>query len=232
MRWEKLPMNIARTLALVLSITAVGIAAPGDGKGDVVAAEQAYTSLDYAQAKTLAERSLTTRGMSHDALLRATRIAALSNAALDKTESARDMFIKLLTYDPDFKLDSKLGPRFQDPFAEARGFWKAQSQRPGIELTTTLRVGSLGAIRVLTRDPTNVANKVLVGYRWAPSRDFVLTTLTGEQGQVDVMAGPKTSSRLDYYAQALDAQENVVFEEGSAASPRTAIAAAEAAGGS
>lgn len=201
-------------------------------KAETSAAESAYTNLDFPLAKSMSERALSRRGLSHEQLTRATRVLALSNAALDNGDAARDAFVRLLTYEPDFRLDPKLSPRIQEPFAEARGYWKAQAQRPGFEVSTTLRVGSLGALRVVTRDPTEVVARVVVGYRWAPSRDYVLTTLRVGEGQVDVLAGPKSSTRLDYFAQAYDAKDNVVFQEGTSDSPRTAIASAEVVGSS
>jgi hypothetical protein len=190
-------------------------------------AEKAYTSLDFSQAKALAEKLREGGGLDHEQLQRATRVWALSSAALDKNDLARDAFTLLLAYDPDYKLDAKLSPKFQEPFAEARGYWKAQAKRPGVEATASLHVGSLGAIRVQTRDPSEIAVRVSVGYRWAPAREYTVGAARLGDTQVDVAVAPAGSTRLDYYVQVFDAKDNIVFEDGNPESPRTAIALAE-----
>ncbi len=198
-------------------------------QAEIAAAEKAYTALDYAQARQQAERLREQGGLTHEQLQRTVRIIALSNAALDKPDAARDAYTLLLAYDPDFKVDTKLGPKFQEPFAEARGYWKAQSKRPGVETTASLHVGALGAIRVQTRDPSEVAVRVATGYRWAPAREYLVTSARLGDTQVDVSAPPAGATRLDYYVQVFDAKDSVVFEDGNPESPKTAIAAADAA---
>jgi hypothetical protein len=197
---------------------------------ELAAAERAYSNLDYSLAVSSADKVLEGRGLPKDALSRATRIAALGNAALGKSEASKQAFVALLAYDPDFKLDAKLGPSFQDPYSEARGFWKAQAKRPGVEATANLKAGSaLGTIRVQLRDPTALTAKVVVGYRWAPATEFQLATVSVADAQVELAAGPSGATRLDFFVQAHDARANIVFEDGNSDLPKTAIASVVAA---
>jgi hypothetical protein len=233
---RKYDMNtFTRTTRLLVAAVAITCASVSHAqnatvKNDVVAAETAYANVDFAGCKTTSDRVLAGKGLTNAQLIRVTRVSAMCNAALDKSDAAKEAFIRLLTYDPSFQLDSKVGPRYQDPFLEARGFWKAQVQKPGLDVVANVQAGALGALRVTRRDPTGIVARVVAGYRWAPSRDYVLTTLSGDEGQVDIAAGPKTSLRLDYFAQAYDAKDNVVFEEGNSDSPKTAIATVAPAG--
>ncbi|HEU4538087.1 MAG TPA: hypothetical protein VFS00_28395 [Polyangiaceae bacterium] len=208
----------------LLAWAASAAAAPPEARPDELeAAEQAYANLDYAAANAAAERLARQGNLAHDQLVRTTRLLALTHAALDRPAAARDAFVALLAYDPGFQLDAKLGPRFHDPYFEAKGFWKAQSVKPGLEAGAQLRGRSSGFINVTLRDPTHLAQRVQVAYRWAPARGFATQTLEAGEGQLDVPAPPEGSTRLDYYAQALNGRGDVVFQAGSAAAPKTSL---------
>src|SRR5260221_704720 len=87
-----------------------------------------------------------------------------------------------------------------------------------------MRAQEAGALRVTTRDPTHVVKKVVVGWRWAASGDFTQVTIAVGSGvPVDVPAPPPGKTRAEYYAQALDDRDDVVFESGSPTGPKTAI---------
>jgi len=191
---------------------------------DLELAEQAYANLDYPEANKLADRVTKQRGLSHDQLVRSYRILALTHAVLDREGPAKDAFIALLTYDPEYSVDANLGPRVQTPFFEARGFWRAQSVKPGMEAATVLRPKEAGVIRVTTRDPTRVVKKVNVGYRWGAEGEMTVKAITaGDAIPVDVPAPPANVTRLDYYAVALDERDDSVFEFGNAQAPKTAV---------
>lgn len=213
----------AAPLALAVSLLALPAVAWADNVSELSKAEQAYASLDYTTANGNARALLAKGDLSHDELLRATRIVALTSVALDKPSEAKDAFVLLLTYDPTYVVDSKLGPKYREPFNEAKGYWAAQSSKPGMELSAMVSSRAPGSVRVITRDPTNVIQRVIVSYRWAPAKNFIQAAAKTGDAHVDVPTPPAGASRLDYFARAEDKNGNAVFEAGSAASPKFSV---------
>ncbi|HSO36885.1 MAG TPA: hypothetical protein VLT33_30370 [Labilithrix sp.] len=199
---------------------------------DVETAEQLYAKLDYEGANTVAERIVKKSGLTHDQLVRAYRVLAVTNAVLDKEEQARDAFLQLLTYDPDYQADPNLGPKVNTPFMEARGSFRSLSSKPGIEVSASLSTNG-GTLRVTTRDPTRMVKRVNVGYRWTSSGEYSISQLSaGETGAaVEVAAPPSGRTRLDFFVQALDERDNAVLEAGNPAVPKSAFAEAGVASG-
>jgi hypothetical protein len=206
---------------LVAATTISSAALAGPEQQDLAAAENAYAALDYGTAAQSADQVLTQRGLSHDILVRATRVAALAHAALGHGDVAKQHFIAMLQYDPEFKVDSKLGPRFFEPFSEARGYWQAQGRKPSMTSEATMTYGQPGQVRVNTTDPLGSVKRVIVAYRWAPARDYTNASVgTGAQ-TVDIPANPNGAGRLDYWVRALDAKDNAIFEDGSPEAPKS-----------
>jgi hypothetical protein len=204
-----------------------GLSAPAD----VETAEQFYAKLDYEAANAVAERVVKQRGLTHDQLIRAYRVLAVTYAILDKEEQARDAFLQLMTYDPDYQADPNLGPKVNTPFTEARGSFRSLPTKPALEVSTTIQTSG-GTLRVTTRDPTRVVKKVVVGYRWTSSGEFVTSQIAAGDGvAVEVSAAPSGRTRLDYYAQALDERDNAVLEAGNPLVPKSAFATADAGSG-
>jgi lipoprotein-anchoring transpeptidase ErfK/SrfK len=199
---------------------------------DVETAEQLYAKLDYEQANAVAERVVKKTGLTHDQLVRAYRVLAVTYAVLDKEEQARDAFLQLLTYDADYQADPNLGPKVNTPFAEARGSFRSLPSKPGIEVAATISTGG-GNLRVTTRDPTRIVKKVVVGYRWTSSGEYTITQLNQNEAvaAVEVSPAPAGRTRLDFYVQALDERDNAVLEAGNANVPKSAFAEAGARGG-
>jgi hypothetical protein len=187
---------------------------------DVETAEQLLTKLDYDKANDIADRVIKQKNLTHDQLVRAYKILAITNAILDKEEGARDAFLQLLVFDPDYTLDTNLGPKVSTPFVEARGQYRSLPSKPGMEVFASVRSDG-GQLRVITRDPTRIAKKVNVGYRWTSSGEFTVSQISVGEGTVEVSAAPQGRTRLDFYAQALDERENAVFEAGSPAVPKS-----------
>jgi hypothetical protein len=199
---------------------------PSDPATDLAAAERFYANLDYDKANLIAARVSGGKGLSHADLVRALRLLSLTDAALGNEGQAREEFIELLTYAPDFQVDPNLGPRVTAPFLEARGFWRAQAEKPGIEVVATVHPNQPASLRVITRDPTHIVKSGTVGYRWgadAPYTTAPLVVSEGEGSLVDIPQRPATVLRLDYFAQALDDRGNVVLEAGNPASPKGAV---------
>lgn len=210
------------SIAVLALVATLGASRPAHAtpEADLAAAENAYAALDYGPALAGAEAVLQQRGLGHDVLTRATRVAALSHAALGHGEQAKQMFSMLLEYDPDFKVESKLGPRFVEPFSEARGYWQAQGRRAGMDVQVTLHWGQPGVIRVATVDPLGLVKRVNVAFRWAPGREYTTTTLEPGVRSVEVPANSGGASRLDYFVRANDVKDSAVFEDGSSEAPK------------
>lgn len=202
--------------------------AHADAASDLAKAESAYSALDYPAANSAAQAVLQKGDLSHDELVRATRVLALSSVALEKPSEAKDAFVLLLTYDPTYTVDAKLGPRYREPFNEAKGFWSSQSAKPGMETTVMVSARAPGSIRVTTRDPTTIVKRVIVSYRWAPAKGFIQAAAKTGESHIDIPAAPAGSTRLDYFVRAEDGNGSVVFENGSANAPRFSVVQAEA----
>ncbi|MBX3226872.1 MAG: hypothetical protein KIT84_38360 [Labilithrix sp.] len=194
---------------------------------EVEVAEQLYSKLDYEKANDVALRVLKKQGLTHDQLIRATKILAITYAVLDKEEESRDAFMNLLVYDPELTVDSALGPKVSGPFMEARGQFRQLPTKPGLEVTANVRTEG-GQLRVTTRDPTKLAKKVTVGWRWNGAGDFSVSSVNIGDSIVEVASAPAGKTRLDYYAQALDERDGAVFETGSPSVPKSIFAEAGA----
>jgi hypothetical protein len=228
-------MNRARGVAcaaiVVLACLAPSAARAADPRvqQDLEQAEQALVNLDYDGANKAAARLVQQRGLSHEQLVRAYRVLGVTDAVLDKESAAREAFQLLLTYDPTYVGDANLGPRVQGPFMEARGFLRAQPVQPGVETSVVIHAGETGTIRVTTRDPTHVARRVVVGYRWGAEGPFTTVQVAaGDGATANVPAPPVGTARLDYYAQVTDDHDSVAFESGSPTSPKSATVEAGA----
>jgi hypothetical protein len=211
-------------LAVMLARPArVCFAADAKAQADLESAEQSLVNMEYEAANKTAERVLRQRGLSHEQLVRAYRVLAITHAVLDHEAPAREAFLYLLTIDPEYTGDANLGPKVQGPFMEARGTIRAQAVKPGIEVSAVLHAGEAGTLRVTTRDPTHITKKVNVGWRWGSDGTFTVSAVSAGDGQVvTVPAAPTGTSRLDYYAQAVDDREAAVFEVGNPSVPKSA----------
>src|SRR4051812_32725315 len=90
--------------------TAKGKPGAPSASADVEATEQLYAKLDYDGAKAFAERITKRSGLSHEQMLRAYRVLAVTTAILDDPEGAREAFLQVLVLDPDYSVDANLGP--------------------------------------------------------------------------------------------------------------------------
>jgi hypothetical protein len=218
---RRLVVGVVGALAIAAA-SAPTVAHAGTSTQEIETAETAYVNLDYGEANRIVDGIVKRRGLTHDELVRAYRVLALSSAVLEKPAVAKAAFIQLLTYDPSFHLDANLAPRVQAPFFEALGYWRAQSGKPGVEAVASVRASTGGTLRVVTRDPTHVTRRVIVGYRWNPGV-WIATDVNPDEVTFEIPAAPPGSSRFDYYVQALDGREDEVFVLGSAAVPKVVV---------
>jgi hypothetical protein len=234
-RWRRLGAPRAWlfgcALALALLLVRATPAAAQSHEVDVAEAEQAYVDLDFDRAIRLGEAAAAHGGLSHAQLVRTYALLGRAHAVLDHDAEARDAFLELLTCSPDEKEDRNLPPRVTARMAEARGVLSGYPVRPGIEVLPVLVAGSGsgagagGTLRVIVRDPTHVVQRLVVGWRWREGATFATASpALGGELEVPLPAAPPSATRLDYYASALDERDDVVFEVGTAAAPKTAFA--------
>lgn len=192
--------------------------APSSAPPDVETVEQLYQKLEYEQANATAQAVLKRRGLSHDELVRTYRILAVTYAVLDKAEQAKETFVKLLAVDPTYEADPNLGPRVSDPFLEARGYFRAQGQKPGLTVDPQVRLEG-GTLRVIAKGPPRFVRRIVVSYRWGSSGAMNSHTIASSEGAVDVVKAPAGANRLDYFVVAQDENENEVMVRGSKVAP-------------
>ncbi|WP_394839297.1 hypothetical protein LVJ94_20640 [Pendulispora rubella] len=183
-------------------------------------AEKLIANVDFEGAIPVLERISKRNGLSHEQLIRVYRNLATAHAVVGHANVARDIFVKLIAIDPDFKIDQNMSPRVKAPYFEARGSWSAQSIKPGIEASSQVHRGSDSRIVVTLRDPTRMASKVVVGYHWEGSDPFTVKTSGATATTTLVVPPPKDKATyLEVYAQALDGNDGVLFESGSPTKP-------------
>jgi hypothetical protein len=183
-------------------------------------AEKLVAGVDFEAAATLLERIGQRRNLSREQMIRVTRNLAVAHAVLGHDAIARETFIKLLALEPDFKIDPNMSPRVQAPYFEARGFWTAQTVKPGIELAATLHRNIDSRILLTFRDPTRLATKVVVGYRWEGHDSYSIKSGPPTSQSISVPPPRQpNSSRLEVYARAVDANDSVLFESGTPEGP-------------
>ena len=223
--WGALSRAVVVSLVLAAGASLASNASAADAtiEPDLAAAEAAYGQLNYEDAARRADLVTKKRGLSHEQIVRVYRVLSLSRAAIGDDEHARESFVLLLTYDPDHKVDKNLGPKVQQPYLEAKGYWRQQLARPGVEAqVSSLRQGTMATLRVTTRDPSKVVKQVVVGHRFGGQGKYDTANVAVGDQSVNIPV-PGSETRLDYYVQATDANDNVVFEAGSPASPKTSL---------
>jgi hypothetical protein len=224
--------GVTLALALAGTLTLVGTASPAHAddpqppaatpKQDLADADAAYANIDLEGAGKLARHALDQRGLTHEELVRGYRMLARVDAVLDRSDESRAAFVMLLTLSPDERDDKNLPPKMSDRMAEARGVLSAFATRPGIEATAALRQREAGAVRVALHDPTHIARHIVVRYRWGADGTFVgRSSAAADTLSVEVPAPPPGVSRFDFYSQALDDHDSIVFESGTPDAPKT-----------
>ena len=219
-------LSFFRRLFLALALVVVALSADhrafAGPKEDLDKAESLYANLDYEAANKIAQGVVKQHGLAHSDLVRAYRIIGVTHAILDHDDAAQSAFVMLLTYEPDYQADQNLGPKVTTPFYEARGFWRGQPVKPGIDATATIHAKAAGTLKATIRDPSHIVKRGEVGYRWGAIGPFTTKSLAaGENANVDVAEAPKGITRFDYYVQAFDDKDNAVLESGNATTPKT-----------
>ncbi len=205
------PGLIAACLALAPGAWAQGVSS---SLSDV---ERAYAEVDYERTRTLAiaaiQQGKNDRGTTGELYL----LWAIAAAALDQHEEARRAFSQALAANPELKLERNLSPKIRAPYLEARGAMSGAGGNLPLELTVQrrgreLELGLRDSLRVadsLTFSARAEASKAFTQWRFGP-RPLRRVPLPG-------------GSELQYFVQALDEHDNVLFELGTADDPRRLV---------
>jgi len=212
------PVSFAQTPSNATS--ASGPTAAGSVDDELSEAERLIGNVDFEGAIPVLERITKRSGLTHDQLTRVYRNLATAHAAVGHSAVARDMFVKLIALDPDYKIDQNMSPRVKAPYFEARGVWTATSVKPGIEATATVHRTSESRLLITLRDPTHLATHVNVGYHWEGPEPFIVKSSPATATTTIVVPPPKDKvTYLEVYAQGLDANDGVLFESGTQTKP-------------
>jgi hypothetical protein len=188
---------------------------------ELAESERLLAGLDFRGAASSFDRVAKLGGMSREQLVRVYRGQGTAHAALGHSTAARDAFMKLLAIDPDFHVDPNMSPRTKAPYFEARGFWTAQSVRPGLETSVAMNGNVPARITVTLRDPTHLTAHVITGYRWETGAEFTVKASSAESTSVVPIPPPaRPVPALEFFVQALDGSDNVLFEKGSPETPQ------------
>jgi len=210
--------QLAASVSFAQSASSAGAASSADD--ELGEAEKLIANVDFEGAIPVLERASKRNGLTHDQLTRLYRNLATAHAVVGHATVARDTFVKLIAIDPDFKIDQNMSPRVKAPYFEARGAWSAQSSKPGIDAVAQVHRSSESRIVVTLRDPTHLANRVVVGYHWEGGDAFTTKSSAATPTTTVVVPPPKDKATyLEIYAQGLDSNDGVLFESGNATKP-------------
>src|SRR5262245_49296385 len=104
--------RVAPLALLVVGLTTLRAGAEQD---PLVQAEAAYTRIEFGDAQRFARSALARGGYDRAHLIRIYFILGITSAVDGKDEEAIEAFKRLLTLDPDTKLDRGLSPKMQGP---------------------------------------------------------------------------------------------------------------------
>lgn len=183
---------------------------PG-GERALVRAERLFDSLEFDAAAEAFEAALREPG-TRDERLREWKGLALSKAFMGQSKKAQGHFEDLLSLDPDAEVSRSLGPKIRKPFEAAR---KRMHGTPRAELKVMRRQD--GQVEAVLENPLAMVTKLAVYVREPGQTSFQVT-----EGDAlgPVVAKANAVRAVEAYAVALDSAQGVLFEQGSATSPK------------
>ncbi|MGQ0508792.1 MAG: hypothetical protein ACT4TC_26115 [Myxococcaceae bacterium] len=171
-------------------------------------ADKAFDSLEFDRAAALFKQALGQPG-SRAERIRAYKGLGLSQAFMGETKNAKTSFERLLLLDPTATVDVALGPKITGPFQAALKGGK----HAGIAYN---RNPSSGDLVVKLKEDIPLANELQVYVR-ADGLDRYTVISGPSSSPLEVSTEP--NGVTDVYMQAVDANEGVLYEEGSAQKP-------------
>jgi hypothetical protein len=229
------------SLACALS-TATAARAADEPDPYLVKAKELMDEAEYKAAAKVIRQGLAREELSGDGLVEHYLLEATCYVSLNKSGQARSSFVKLLTINPRYRMDASVSPKvrqvFEDVFEEM-GIAEKSSKTTIVaaHIPVGTRTPSMAVpVRVsFTGDDANdVVEKVVVHVRRLGTSEFTrLDATKDEQGYLaeipPLLVGEEAESyAMEYFMEALDADEKLVVTVGTRGLPLTFLVATRA----
>jgi hypothetical protein len=193
--------------------TALGEPLAGESPDLLAMAEEAYQQVDFDRVYAEAQRSLALGHPNARITARLHVLLGISAAALGKESESRDHFVAALAISPALRLEQTLSPKLRGPYLEARGFWLAHPDRLSVKAAVDRPSGQL---TIWLEDPAHLTQTVRLYLRKDGDASFTQLAFKA-RAIIQIPIPPKLlRSGFEYYSQALDGQNNVVYEQANA----------------
>lgn len=191
-------------------------------------AEAAYVEVDFETTLTASQSAIDSGELSPTELARAYELLGVSAAALGDAEAAREVFLRMLSIDPDRRLDDTVPPRLRAPFMEARGIVTARPDRMGAEVTL---VRANGALLVRLVDPYEMVEGVRLHMRAEGSVEYETFEAPYGEEILAPFAPASGDAAVEYWLEVIDPRGNQLVVEGTQFEPNVLGARAVVSGG-
>jgi hypothetical protein len=221
-------MKLALPTAALFSVAALLGPVAASAQRPLEQAEAAYVEVDFETTLTASQTAIDSGELSPTELARAYELLGVSAAALGDAEAAREVFLRMLSIEPDRRLDDTVPPRLRAPFMEARGIVTARPDRMGAEVTL---VRANGALLVRLVDPYEMVEGIRLHMRAEGSVEYE----TFEAPYAEEILAPfepaSGEGAVEYWLEVIDPRGNQLVVEGTQFEPNVLGARAIVAGG-
>lgn len=218
---------MTRSVILALALV-LGIAGRAEAQSPLQQAEAAYVDVDFEATLSASQSAIDSGELSPSELARAYELLGVSAAALGDPDSAREVFLRMLSIEPDRRLDDTVPPRFRAPYMEASGIVSARPDRMGAEVTLARSYASL---RVVLVDPYEMVEGIRLHMRAEGTVEY--ETFEAPYG-AEILApfgGAAGSAPVEYWLELIDPRGNQLVVQGSQFEPNVLGARAASGGG-
>ncbi len=216
-----------RSLFLASTLLAIGLV-PAVSSAQLQEAEAAYVEVDFETTLRAAQTAIDSGELSPTELARAYELLGVSAVALGDAEAAREVFLRMLSIDPERQLDDTVPPRFRQPFLEARGIVSARPDRMAAEVTLAR---ANGAVRVVLVDPYEMVERLRLHMRAEGEVAFETFEAAYAEETMAPFAAASGEGAVEYWLELIDPRGNQVLVDGTEFSPNVLGARAVGGGG-
>ncbi len=217
-----------RSVAFLFIAALALVAARAEAQTPLQQAEAAYVDVDFETTLSASQSAIDSGELSPGELARAYELLGVSAAALGDAEAAREVFLRMLSIEPDRRLDDTVPPRFRAPYMEASGIVSARPDRMGAEVTLAR---ANGALRVVLVDPYEMVEGIRLHMRAEGTLEY--ETFEAPYGAEILVpfGGAAGSAPVEYWLELIDPRGNQLVVQGSEFSPNVLGARAATGGG-
>lgn len=217
-----------RSLFLFAStLLAMGLV-PAVSSAQLQEAEAAYVEVDFETTLRAAQTAIDSGELSPSELARAYELLGVSAVALGDPEAAREVFLRMLSIDPERQLDDTVPPRFRQPFLEARGIVSARPDRMAAEVTLAR---ANGAVRLVLVDPYEMVERLRLHMRAEGQVEYETFEAAYAEETMAPFAAASGEGAVEYWLELIDPRGNQVLVDGTEFSPNVLGARAVGGGG-